>query len=257
MTPETVTEGSRSPDRFSTTRWSVVLACADSAAGEKTARKALTDLCKTYWRPIFAFICRRGYSVPDAQDLTQDFLLMVLEGDLLKRADPARGRFRSLLLKALQNLLTDNTIRRRARKRGGDMKFVSWDEWMAEAPSKLAITAQEAETWPAEKIFDVRWAATVVEHALRRLGEECEARGRRRVFDVLSDCLAAERQDVSYLDLSKILGVHETTVKRLVHQMRQRYRTLLREEVAQTVEKPEDVDEELRYLCAVLVAGAA
>ncbi len=149
MTPETVTEGSRSPDRFSTTRWSVVLACADSAAGEETARKALADLCKTYWRPIFAFICRRGYSVPDAQDLTQDFLLMVIEGDLLKRADPSRGRFRSLLLKALQNLLTDNTIRKRARKRGGDMKFVSWDEWMAEAPSNLAITAQEAETWPA------------------------------------------------------------------------------------------------------------
>jgi DNA-directed RNA polymerase specialized sigma24 family protein len=257
VTPETVREGSRSPDRFSTTRWSVVLACADSAAGEETARKALGELCKTYWRPIFAFICRRGYSVPDAQDLTQDFLLMVLEGDLLKRANPARGRFRSLLLKALQNSLTDDTIRKRARKRGGDMKFVSWDEWMAEAPSHLAITAQEAETWPAEKIFDVRWAATAVEHALRQLGEECEARGRRRVFDVLSDCLAAERQDVSYPKLSKSLGVPETSVKRLVHQLRQRYRVLLREEVAQTVEKPEDVDEELRYLCAVLAADAA
>ena len=85
MTPRLST-GSRSPDQFSTTRWSVVLACADSGAGEETARKALADLCKTYWRPIFAFICRRGYSVPDAQDLTQDFLLMVLEGDLLKRA---------------------------------------------------------------------------------------------------------------------------------------------------------------------------
>lgn len=257
MTPETVTEGSRSPDRFSTTRWSVVLACADSAAGEETARKALTDLCKIYWRPIFAFICRRGYSVPDAQDLTQDFLLMVLEGDLLKRADPARGRFRSLLLKALQNFLVDDTIRKRARKRGGEMKFVSWDEWMAEAPSNLAITVQEAENWPAEKIFDVRWAATAVEHALRRLGEECEARGRRRVFDVLSDCLAAERQDVSYPKFSKSLGVPEASVKRLVHQLRQRYRTLLREEVAQTLEKPEDVDEEVRYLCAVLAAGAA
>ena len=93
MTPEAIAEGSRSPDRFSTTRWSVVLACADSAAGEETARKALADLCKTYWRPIFAFICRRGYSVPDAQDLTQDFLLMVLEGDLLKRADPAADDF--------------------------------------------------------------------------------------------------------------------------------------------------------------------
>ena len=257
MTPEPVTEGGRSPDRFSTTRWSMVLACADSTASEETARKALTELCKTYWRPVFAFICRRGYSVPDAQDLTQDFFLMVLEGDLLKRADPSRGRFRSLLLKVLQNFLANDTIKKRARKRGGDMKFVSWDEWMAEAPSHLAISAQEAEAWPAEKIYDVRWAATVVEHALRRLGEECEARGRRRVFDVLSDYLAAERQDVSYQKLSKALAVPEASVKRLVHQLRVRYRDLLRAEVAQTVEKPEDVDAELRYLCAALAVVPA
>ncbi len=255
MTPEAVAQEGRSPDRFSTTRWSVVLACADSSAGEETAHKALAELCKIYWRPVFAFICRRGYSVPDAQDLTQDFFLMVLEGSILKRADPSRGRFRSLLLKSLQNFLIDDTIRKRARKRGGDMKFVSWDEWMAEAPSHLAISTKEAETWPAEKIFDVRWAATAAEHALRQLGEECEARGRRRVFDVLSDYLAAERQDVSYQKLSKTLGVPEGSVKRLVHELRVRYRDLLRAEVAQTVEKPEDVDEELRYLCAALAAG--
>ena len=235
----------------------MVLACADSTVSEETARRALTELCKTYWRPVFAFICRRGYSVPDAQDLTQDFFLMVLEGDLLKRADPSRGRFRSLLLKALQNFLANDTIKKRARKRGGDMKFVSWDEWMAEAPSHLAISAQEAEAWSAEKIYDVRWAATVVEHALRRLGEECEARGRRRVFDVLSDYLAAERQDVSYQKLSKALGVPKASVKRLVHQLRVRYRDLLRAEVAQTVEKPEDVDAELRYLCAALAVVPA
>jgi RNA polymerase sigma-70 factor (ECF subfamily) len=257
VTPEAVAEGGRSPDRFQTTRWSVVLSCAGSAVGEETARKALAELCKIYWRPVFAFICRRGYSVPDAQDLTQDFFLMVLEGDILKRADPGRGRFRSLLLKALQNFLVDDTIRKRARKRGGEMKFVSWDEWMAEAPSHLAISAQEAETWPAEKIYDVRWAATIVEHALRQLGEECENRGRRRVFDVLSDYLATERQDVSYQKLSKTLGVPETSVKRLVHQLRVRYRDLLRAEVAQTVEKPADVEEELRYLCAALTAAAA
>jgi RNA polymerase sigma-70 factor (ECF subfamily) len=235
----------------------MILACADSADGETKARKALADLCKTYWRPIFAFICRRGYSVPDAQDLTQDFFLMLLEGDILKRADPGRGRFRSLLLKAVQNFLTDDTVRKRARKRGGDKKFVSWDEWIAEAPSHLSISAQEVETWSAEKIYDVRWAATAVEHALRRLAEECEARGRRRVFDVLGDYLAAERRDVSYQKLSKSLGVPEGTVKRLVHQLRQRYRALLREEVAQTVEKPEDVDDELRYLCAALSAATA
>jgi RNA polymerase sigma-70 factor (ECF subfamily) len=242
------------PDRFKTTRWSVILSCAEAETGNEAARKALGQLCKTYWRPIFAFICRRGYSIPDAQDLAQDFFVMVIEGSLLHRADPARGRFRSLLLKALQNFLIDKAAKKQARKRGGHMRFVSWDEWMAEAPSQLSISGHGAEDWSAEKIYDVRWAATVVEHALRRLGEECESRGRRRVFDVLSAYLAADRADVSYASLSKTLGVPETAVKRLVHQMRQRYRELLREEIAHTVEKPEEVDEELRYLCAALAA---
>ena len=254
MKLDPATRGERSPERFATTHWSVVLSCADAATGNEVARKALGQLCKTYWRPIFAFICRRGHSIPDAQDLTQDFFLMVIEGTLLHRADPARGRFRSLLLKALQNFLIDKAAKKHACKRGGHMQFVSWDEWMAEAPSQLSISGHEAENWSAEKIYDVRWAATVVEHALRQLGEECENRGRRRVFDVLSGYLAADRADVSYASLSKTLGVPETTVKRLVHQMRQRYRELLREEVARTVDKPEEVDEELRYLCAALAA---
>jgi RNA polymerase sigma-70 factor (ECF subfamily) len=253
----TAKEGEHSPNRFATTRWSVVLSFADSGTATGTAREALAQLCQTYWRPIFAFICQRGYSVPDAQDLTQDFFLMVIEGDLLKRADPSRGRFRTLLLKALVNFLADDTVKKHARKRGGEVQFVSWDDWMAEAPSQLSISAEESEKWPAEKIFDVRWAATVVEHALRQLGEECESHGRRRVFDVLSGCLAAEREDVSYEKLSKTLGVPEASVKRLVHQLRQRYRSLLRAEVAETVEKPDDVEEELRYLCAALAAGAS
>jgi RNA polymerase sigma factor (sigma-70 family) len=253
--PDATAKGEQSPCRFVTTRWSVILSCTDSGADEDEAREALAELCRTYWRPIFAFICRRGYSVPDAQDLTQDFFLMVLEGNLLKWADPSRGRFRSLLLKALQNFLIDNAVKKHARKRGGNVQFVSWDDWMAEAPSQLSISAEEADKWPAEKIFDVRWAATVVEHALRQLGEECESRGRRRVFDVLSNYLAAERQDVSYSNLSKTLGVPEASVKRLVHQMRQRYRSLLRAEVAETVERPDDVEDELLYLCAALAAA--
>jgi RNA polymerase sigma-70 factor (ECF subfamily) len=253
--PEAAIHGEGNGGRFATTRWSVVLSCADSGVGKETAREALAQLCQTYWRPIFAFICRKGYPVPDAQDLTQDFFIMVLEGDLLKRADPSRGRFRTLLLKALLNFLADDTVKKHARKRGGDVQFVSWDDWMAEAPSQLSISAEESEKWPAEKIFDVRWAATVVEHALRQLGEECESHGRRRVFDVLSGSLAAEREDVSYEKLSKTLGVPEASVKRLVHQLRQRYRSLLRAEVAETVEKPDDVEEELRYLCAALAAA--
>jgi RNA polymerase sigma-70 factor (ECF subfamily) len=126
---------------------------------------------------------------------------------------------------------------------------------MAEAPSHFSISNREAETWSPERIFDVRWAATAAEHALRQLEEECEARGRHRVFDVLGDYLAAERQDVSYQKLSKMLGISEGSVKRLVHELRVRYRDLLRAEVAQTVEKSEDVEEELRYLCAALAAA--
>jgi DNA-directed RNA polymerase specialized sigma24 family protein len=208
-----------------------------------------------HWRPIFAFICHRGYSVSDAQDLTQDFFVMLLKGNLIQNADPNRGRFRSLLLKSLQHFLIDASEKRHARKRGGDVQFVSWDDWMAEAPSRLSISEQTLKRWPAEKIFDVRWAATVVEQALHRLAEECEGRGRRRVFDALSVSLTAEREDVSYANLSTTLGVPETSVKRLLHQLRQRYRSLLRDEVAQTVEKSAEVDEEIRYLCAALAAG--
>jgi len=241
--------------RFATTRWSVVLSCTDGHSDKQKMHKALAELCKIYWRPVFAFIRRLGHSPPDAQDLTQDFFVTVLKGQLLQRANPARGRFRSLVLKALEDFLRDAKAKRSARKRGGDVQFVSWDDWMSEAPSSpFSISPQESDSWSAERMFDVRWAATVVERALSRLGEECEKRGRRRVFDMLSPCLAAERNNVSYSKFSKTLGIPEASVKRLVHQMRVRYRALLREEVGLTVEKPAEVDDELRYLCSALSA---
>jgi DNA-directed RNA polymerase specialized sigma24 family protein len=238
-----------------TTRWSVILSCADSEGGEQNARKALAELCKIYWRPVFAFICQKGHSVPDAQDLTQDFFVTVLKGQLLQRADRNRGRFRSLLLKALQDFLRGAAEKRNTRKRGRDVQIVSWDEWMAEAPSRLSIPLQEAESWSPERIFDVRWAATVVERALRRLGDECEKRGRRRVFDVLSVCLTAEREDFRYAKFSKTLGLSEVALKSLVHRLRGRYRALLREEVARTVEKSDEIDDELRYLFSALTVA--
>jgi len=244
-----------SPDRFVTTRWSVILSCSDSGGDEQKTRKALAELCKIYWRPVFAFICRQGHSVPEAQDLTQDFFVMVLKGRFLERAERNRGRFRSLVLKALQNFLRDAADKRHTQKRGGDVQFVSWDEWMAEAPSRLSIPTQDSESWSPERIFDVRWAATLVERALRRLGDECEKRGRRRVFDVLSVCLTAEREDVSYAKFSKTLGLSEAALKSLVHRFRERYRALLREEVARTVDKPDEIEDELRYLCSALAAA--
>lgn len=193
----------------------------------------------------------------DAQDLTQDFFLMVLKGQLLHYANPDRGRFRSLLLKSLQNFLIDAHVKRRASKRGGDAHFVSWDDWMAESPSRLSVPAKVLETWPAEQLYDLRWAATVVEQALRRLAEECESRGRRRVFDKLSGYLAAERSDVCYDELSVSLGIPVSSVRRVIHQLRLRYRSLLRDEIAQTVSNPSEIDDEIRYLCTALAAAEA
>jgi RNA polymerase sigma-70 factor (ECF subfamily) len=235
---DTPSAGQRS-DRFVTTRWSVILSCADAGGDEQKTRKALAELCK----------------IPDAQDLTQDFFVTVLKGHLLQHADRNRGRFRSIVLKTLKDFLCDATEKRRARKRGGHVQFVSWDEWMAEAPSRLSIPTHESESWSPERIFDVRWAATVVERALRRLGDECEKRGRRRVFDVLSVCLTAEREDLRYAKFSKTLGLSEVATKSLVHRLRGRYRALVREEVARTVENPDEIDDELRYLCSVLSAA--
>lgn len=257
MTPEAVTDSQERPSQFATTRWSVVLASAGSQGEDQKAREALNQLCESYWRPVFAFICRRGHSTADAQDLAQDFFVMVLEGNLLKLADPHRGRFRALLLKSLQNFLREAARTGRARKRGGNVHFISWDDWMAAAPSRFSVSPVVLESWSPERLFDLRWAATVTERALRRLREECEAKGRRRVFDALSSSLGAERTEVSYSNIAATLGIEETTVKKLLHRMRQRYRELLRGEVAETVADPSEVDDEIRYLCAALAAGGA
>ena len=255
MNTEVAETADHSPRRFGTTRWSVVISCADPGIESAAACNALSQLCQTYWRPIFAYLCRRGYTTQDSEDLTQDFFCSLLQGPLLKRADPERGRFRSLLLKALQDFLRHATEKLEARKRGGGVKFVSWDDWMAEAPSQLSISAHALNSWSPEQLFDLRWAATVVEQALRRLREECESKSRLRLFETLSLYLTTERADVSYPDLAAMLGITESAVKKQLHNLRRRYRWLICEEVAQTVEDPREVESEIRYLCATLAAG--
>ena len=240
--------------QFATTRWSLILSAADLENAEQKAREALEELCRTYWRPIFSFVCRRGYSTEEAQDLTQDFFIRILEPGWLQHADRNRGRFRSLLLKSLQNFLVNAAERTHTGKRGGDVKFVSWDDWMAEAPSQLSMSAHTLDSLPPERLFDLRWAATVAEHALRRLREECESKGKRRLFQTLSCYLTAERDEVSYANLSTSLGIAESAVRKQLYNMRQRYRSLLRDEVAHTVADPAEVEDEIRHLCAALAA---
>lgn len=240
---------------FATTRWSLVIGGVDSEGDEQKAQEALAELCRIYWRPIFSYVCRRGYSTEDAQDITQDFFVMILESNWLRQADRNRGRFRSLLLKSLQNFLYNRADRNRTLKRGGGLQFISWDAWIAEAPSQFSISTRAFDALAPERLFDLRWAATVVEQALRRLREECEGKGRLRLFEALRDHLTAERADISYLQLAASLGVTEAVVAKQLHNLRQRYRRLLRDEVAQTVENPADVDDEIRHLCAELAAA--
>ncbi|MBA3960325.1 MAG: sigma-70 family RNA polymerase sigma factor [Chthoniobacterales bacterium] len=240
------------PRVFATTRWSLILSATKAEADEREARAALAELFRSYWRPIFSFICQQGYASEDAQDLTQDFFVMILESSWLQRADKSRGRFRSFVLKSVQNFLSHAEERKRALKRGGDLHFISWDEWNAAAPSLLAISPDTLASLPPEQLFDLRWATTVVEHALRRLREECEGQGRLRLFETLSKHLSTERDEVSYDQLAKTLGVTEAIIKKQLHNLRQRYRWLLRDEVAQTVADPSEIDDEIRHLCAAL-----
>lgn len=244
------------PRVFTTTRWSLVLAGANAEGDQQKAVEALAELCRTYWRPIFSYVCRRSYSPEDAQDITQDFFLMILKTNWLRQADQSRGRFRSLLLKSVQNFLHNLADTKQTLKRGGGVDFVSWDAWMAEAPSQLSISLRALDSLEPERLFDLGWAATVVEQALRRLREECEGKGRLRLFEGLRDYLAAEHADVSYANIGASLGVGEAVVKKQLHNLRQRYRWLLREEVAHTVANPDDVNDEIRHLCAALATAA-
>lgn len=134
------------------------------------------------------------------------------------------------------------------------MKFVSWDQWIAEAPSQVSLPETALASVSPELLFDLRWAATVVEQTLRRLREECESKGRLRLFETLSSHLTGQGADTSYADLSAALGIPESAVKKQLHNMRKRYRWLLRDEVSHTVENPADVDDEIRHLCAALAA---
>lgn len=243
------------PRGFVTTRWTLILSATDSDADKRTAQEALAELCRSYWHPVFLFVRQQGYSVPEAQDLTQDFFVKVLETDWLQQADQHRGRFRSFLLKSVQYFLNHARERKQALKRGAAFEFVSWDEWSAERPSQFRLHDEKAASLPPEHLFDLRWAATVVDHAQERLREECEEKRRLRLFETLRDYLASDRSDISYLGLATTLGITEAMVKKQLHNLRQRFRWLLRDEVSQTVQNTADIDDEIHHLCVVLAAA--
>jgi len=246
-TPGTLQEGGAT---FATTHWSVVAQAALTDVPE--AKDALAKLCETYWPPIYSFVRRRGYSPADAQDLTQSFFAFFLRTKAYARTDRLHGKFRSFLLASVKNFLSDNWDREQAIKRGGDYKFVSLDQETAEA----FYDASSASDSTAERLFDLRWAKSLTAGALNSLRKELQAEGKLKLFEQLKNFLSGGSVLASYDDASTRTSLPRATVKTHVHRLRQRYREIVRREIARTVSAPHEIDEELRYLCSVLAKAA-
>ena len=239
----------RPPSVFVTTHWSVVLQAG--ASDTTQARDALARLCETYWYQLYAFARRRGYAAHDAQDLTQEFFLRLLAGQWLAQADRERGRFRSFLLSTFKHFLANEWHKSRTLKRGGGVSIVSFDALSAE--QRYARDA--AFDRPAETNFDRQWALTLLDTVLAQLEAEYRGEGKADQFAVLKDSLAADHGTLRYAELASRLGQSEGAVRVAVHRLRQRYRKLLRADVANTVAEPNEVEEELRHLFQVLANG--
>jgi DNA-directed RNA polymerase specialized sigma24 family protein len=230
---------------FHTTAWSLVLAASGNPTTD--ARHALAALCQTYWNPVYAFIRRRGHTPDQAQDLTQGFFALLLEKQFLRDVDQQRGRFRSFLLAAVKHFLANERDRAHAVKRGGGRVPVPID--VLEAESWYAPAAVEATT--PERLFERRWALSVLEHVMARLRAEYSAMGKGEQFDRLEGLLAKDA-DARCEALALDMGVSAGALRMSLHRLRRKYRHLLREEIAETVSTPADIDEEIRFLMSVL-----
>jgi RNA polymerase sigma factor (sigma-70 family) len=230
--------------QFVTTHWSVVL-----AAGHDDTRghAALARLCQTYWRPLYFFVRRHGYNPADAQDLTQEFFARLLQKQVLAKADPTLGKFRSYLLTSMRHFLSNEWERAKAQKRGGGARLVSLDADSAETHFCL----QPADHASPEKLFEREWALTLLEEVLSRLKAEQEKAGKLAQFNALQDGLMGG-QSAPYRELAVRLRTTEDALKTAVHRLKRRYGELVREEIARTVSDPGEIDEEIQHLLAVL-----
>ncbi len=230
---------------FATTQWSLV-----AAAGSEDARgrEALAKLCQVYWYPLYAFVRRQGHRPHDAQDLTQEFFARLLEKDYLGDVDRSKGKFRSFLLVALKHFLSKEWARAKTRKRGGGRALVPLDALSAET----RYSREPEDNVTPERLYERRWALTLLDRALSRLSEEYETTGRRALFEQLQGCLTGDTKSLPYAELAVKLGMTEGAVKVAVHRLRQHYRGVLREEISQTVADPAEIDDEIRQLFSAL-----
>jgi RNA polymerase sigma factor (sigma-70 family) len=246
--------GCRKSDLFPSTHWSVVVAAGESPADLEIAQAALAELCQTYWAPLYSFVRSRGYSVHDAQDLTQSFFAYVIKHKIYARVDRQRGRFRAFLLASLKNFLSDASDRERTLKRGGGQNFLPLHEEQIKEAESLFQNHRGAST--EEKIFDRSWAEALVSAGLERLSAEYRSEGKEKLFNELRIFVAGcAGPPPAYAELAVRLRMTESTLRSHVTRLRARYREVLRAEVRRTVDTEAQVDEELHELLRVLTRG--
>ena len=236
---------------FATTRWTLVTAAGRRDTPE--ARRALGDLCHLYWYPVYAFVRRRGYDADEALDLAQGFFTRLIDKNDIAAADRTRGRFRAWLLTAVKHYLANEWDKATAEKRGGGRAVFSFDIDSDDAESRYRREPSHQVT--PERVFDRRWALTLLEQTLAALEDESRREGKLDLFTALRPSLTADGRDSrvpSYRDQAETLGTTEGALKVAAHRLRRRYRELLRGLIAETVEREEDVDEEIRDLFAAL-----
>jgi RNA polymerase sigma factor (sigma-70 family) len=231
---------------FATTHWTVVLDAGRRSTPQSD--RALEELCRTYWYPLYVYVRRQGHSPPDAQDLTQEFFARLLAKHWIASADREKGRFRTFLLTAMSRFLANEWDRARTLKRGGHAAHLSLDtetaETRYEADSALSLTP--------DRLYDRHWAMTLLDRTLTRLRAEHERGGKAKEFAILSPFLTAERGTIPYADVAAQLGASEPAARQAVHRVRKRFREVFREEITQTLATPEEADEEIRHLLAAL-----
>ena len=233
--------------RFATTRWSMVLAAAGGASSEQEDR-ALAELCGGYWYPLYAYVRRRGYDAEDARDLTQAFFARLLDRRGLAAADPMRGRFRSFLLTAMKNFLASEWRRQVAEKRGGSAHVISIDA----ADADHRYRAEPAHNCTPEALYERRWALALLERAVTDVRRAYADRGQTELFDGLKAYLSLDVAAVPYADLAPRLGRSEAALRTALSRLRARWRTRVRELVAETVQDGRLIDDELRDLIRTL-----
>lgn len=232
--------------RLATTRWSVVLAAG--GADSPTSRAALETLCEAYWYPVYAFVRRAGHSSEDARDLTQEFFSRVLDKGYLRAVRPERGRFRGFLLTSVRHFLSNERDWQTALKRGGGTPILPLEFDDGERRYQI----EPSDDWTPDRIYEHRWATTVLEVAMRRFDETQARHGRKALFNRLRGAVFADGDAVKYGDLAAELGMSEGALRIAVHRLRRQFGAVLREVIAETVERDDAVDEELRYLLEIV-----